>query len=86
MKTWVDVRRLVPLRVEKFGPRGQLARRIDTTRVVTDDKGRHIPANLTVRRTGSDSVTELDGSRIKLDVRFADREFTPEALRDVASP
>jgi hypothetical protein len=85
VKSWVDTRRFVPLRVEKFGPGGRLVRRIDTTRVVTDDKGRHIPANLTVRRAGSQSVTELDGARLKLDVTFADREFTSEGLTSPAA-
>ena len=45
VRSWIDPRRLVPLRVEKYLPSGQLARRIETTRVVTDDKGRSIPGN-----------------------------------------
>ncbi|MGA8655373.1 MAG: hypothetical protein WB586_04430, partial [Chthoniobacterales bacterium] len=71
---------------EKYLPSGQLARRIETTRVVTDDKGRSIPGNLTVRGPRDDSVTDLDGSRIKHDVAYADREFTPEGLREVSAP
>jgi hypothetical protein len=72
--------------VEKYLPSGQLARRIDTTRVATDDKGRPIPADLTVRRLGGDSVTDLDGSRIRHDVAFTDREFTPAGLTEVLAP
>ena len=86
VRSWIDPRRLVPLRVEKYLPSGQLARRIETTRVVTDDKGRSIPGNLTVRGPRDDSVTDLDGSRIKHDVAYADREFTPEGLREVSAP
>jgi hypothetical protein len=63
-----------------------LARRIDTTRVVTDDKGRSIPADLTVRGPREDSVTDLDGSRIKRDVTYVDREFTPEGLGELSAP
>ncbi|MGI8604878.1 MAG: outer membrane lipoprotein-sorting protein [Verrucomicrobiales bacterium] len=85
VRTWVDTRRLVPLRVVKFAPSGQLARRIETTRVVTDDQRRHIPANLMVYGSRKDSVTDLDGSRIKHDVTFADREFTPAGLKEVTS-
>ena len=81
VRTWVDARRIVPLRVEKYTASGQLARRIDSTKVATDDIHRHIPANLTVRGRAQDSVTELDGSKIKHDVAFTDREFTPEGLK-----
>ena len=84
VRTWIDTRRLVPLRVEKYaGP--QLLRRIDTTRVVTD-AGHHIPANLTVRGARSGSSTDLDGSRIKHDVTFTTREFTAEGLKEIATP
>jgi Outer membrane lipoprotein-sorting protein len=86
VRSWIDPSRLVPLRVEKYLPSGELARRIETTRVATDDKGRFIPANLTVRGPREDSVTDLDGSRIKHDVAYADREFTPEGVTEVLAP
>jgi Outer membrane lipoprotein-sorting protein len=85
-RSWIDARRLVPLRVEKYLPSGQLARRIDTTRVATDDKGRFIPADLTVRGPREDSVTDLDGSRIRHDVAYTDRDFTPEGLTEMLAP
>ena len=80
VRTWVDTRRLVPLRVEKYAGSGRPARRIETTRVVTDDAGRAIPANLTISG-GGDAVTELDGSRIKHGVTFSEDEFTFEGLQ-----
>jgi Outer membrane lipoprotein-sorting protein len=86
VRSWIDPGRLVPLRVEKYLPSGGLARRIETTRVATDDKGRFIPAILAVRGSREDSVTELDGSRIKHDITYADREFTPEGLKEVLAP
>jgi hypothetical protein len=86
VRSWIDLRRLVPLRVEKYLPSGQLTRRIETTRVVTDDRGRSIPGDLIVRGPRGGSVTELDGSRIRHDVAFADSEFTPEGLREVSAP
>jgi hypothetical protein len=86
VRTWVDPRRMVPLRVEKYRSPGRLAQRIDTTRVVTDDRGRHIPANLTIRGGRDDSVTELDGSRLKSNVAYSEREFSPEAIRDLTAP
>jgi hypothetical protein len=81
VKSWIDPRRMVPLRVDKFSPSGKQVRRIDTLRVVPSD-GRQIPANLTVRGPGKGGGTVLDGSKIRHDVTFADREFTPEGLKE----
>ena len=86
VRSWIDLSRLVPLRVEKYLASGGLARRIETTRVATDDKGRFIPATLTVRGSQADSVTNLEGSRIKHDVTYGDREFTPEGLKEASAP
>jgi hypothetical protein len=69
---------MVPLRVEKYAG-GKLVRRIDTTKVASDDRGKPIPANLEVKGPRG-SVTELDGSRIKHDVEFQENEFTPQAM------
>lgn len=82
VRSWIDLRRLVPLRIEKYAG-SQVVRRIDTTRVVTD-AGHAIPANLLVRKPGSASATALDGSRIKHDVTYSDREFTSEGLGEIA--
>jgi hypothetical protein len=60
-------------------------RRIDTTRVVSD-AGHSIPANLAVRGARQDSSTLLDGSRIKHDVSYTDKDFSSEALREITVP
>jgi hypothetical protein len=86
VRSWIDPRQLVPLRVEKYASSNQLVRRIDTTRVVTDDKGRSVPSNLIVRGPRENSVSELDGSRIKHDVPYTEHEFTPEGLKEVTIP
>jgi outer membrane lipoprotein-sorting protein len=83
VKSWIDLRRLVPLRVEKYSGSGKLARRIETTKVANDDRGRPVPANLSVQGARSGSVTEVDGSRIKHDVNFSDRDFSPEAMAEL---
>jgi hypothetical protein len=85
VRSWIDVRRLVPLRVEKYDSSGQLLRRIDTTRVVAD-AGHHIPADLTVRGVRPGSSTLLDGSRIRHKVTYTDRDFTIEGLKELAAP
>jgi len=86
VRSWVDTRRMVPLRVEKYAAGGQAVRRIDTTRVVTDDLGRHIPANLTVRNLQNGSVTELDGSKLKHGVALSDGDFTADGLKEITTP
>ncbi len=86
VRTWVDARRLVPLRIEKYSAPGELVRRIETTKVALDEDRRHIPANLTVRGRRGDAVTELDGSRIVHGVAYTDRDFTPDALRELTTP
>ena len=84
VRSWIDTRRMVPMRVEKYSGSGQMVRRIETTKVVTDDKRRQIPANLTI--TGPRGASsDLDGSKIKHGVNFADAEFTPEGLKQPAT-
>ena len=83
VRTWVDRRRDVPLRIEKYLASGQLVRRIDTTRVATNDKKQAVPANLTVSDLRQGSATELNGASVKHDVNFSDREFTPAGFMEV---
>jgi outer membrane lipoprotein-sorting protein len=86
VRSWIDPNRLVQMRIEKYSSSGEVKVRIETSRVANDDKGRPIPANLTVQDPKNGSVTELDGSRIKHNVTFSDSEFTPEGLKQVAAP
>ena len=85
VRSWIDVRRLVPLRVEKYASSGKLLRRIDTTRVA-EDAGHQIPSELTVGGARSDSSTLLDGSRIRHNVTYTDHDFTIEGLKEIATP
>ena len=84
VKSWIDMKRIVPLRVEKYSSSGALVKRIDTTRVHEDDQGQPIPATLSVR--GSGSSTELAGSKIRHDITFTDRDFSPEGLKELSVP
>ena len=86
VRTWVDARRLVPLRIEKYLPSGALARRIDTRDVATDDRGRSVPANLTVTSPQQGSTTDLEGSKLKHGVALTDRDFTPEGIKEITTP
>lgn len=84
VRTWVDLKRMVPMRVDKFSG-GTLVRRIDTTQVVKVD-GRHIPATLSVSRPGQTSVTEIDGSRIRRGVSYTDADFTTQGMTSFQAP
>jgi hypothetical protein len=73
VRSWIDPKRLVPLRVEKYDTSGRLLRQIDTTQVRKDDTGRQVPAGLTVR--AGNRSTEIDGVNIRHDVQHAAADF-----------
>ncbi len=81
VRSWIDTKRMVPLKVEKYLASGQLSRQVTTTRVAKDDTDRPVPASVTVQRAGQTSVTELEGSNSRHDVTHTDADFTAEALR-----
>jgi len=84
VRSWIDPRRFVPLRIEKYGSGGKLVRRIGVTRVLLDGRD-SLPANLSIRGPRG-SATELDGSRLKRGVTFADAEFSPAGLKELKAP
>ncbi len=81
VRSWIDAKRMVPLRIEKFNRAGQMVRRITTTRVAKDDNRRNVAASFTVQRAGQPGVTTLEGSNIKQNITLQDSDFTAEALR-----
>jgi hypothetical protein len=80
VRSWIDLRRFVPLRIEKYSASAELVRRIDVTRVARDEKHNPIPASLTVHGPRKNSVTEFNGARIDQDVNLTDADFTPADL------
>ena len=84
MHTWVDPRRYVPLRIEKYDGSGKLVRQISTTRVLLEG-AESVPANLSVRGPRG-TVTEIDGSRLKRGVTYDDVEFTVDGLKQLSAP
>ncbi|MEO7100070.1 MAG: outer membrane lipoprotein-sorting protein [Luteolibacter sp.] len=86
VRSWIDVRRFVPMRVEKYLASGTPYRRIETTHVASDDMNRNLPANLTIHDLQKGTTTELDGSKLKHGVKFSDSEFTPQGLNQVTAP
>lgn len=75
VRSWIDPRKMVVMKVEKFDRAGRLVRRIETAGVAKDDLGRNVPASMTVRRTGSGTTTEIEGAGIRHDAAAADAEF-----------
>ena len=85
VRSWIDPKKMVPLRIEKFVG-AQMARRIETTRVAEDDTDRPVPASLSIQRPGKDSVTEIEGSKSRHGVTFTEADFTPEGLKTLTTP
>ena len=83
VRSWIDTRRMIPLRVEKYSG-SNLVRRIDTTRVAEDDTDRRIPASLRVQHGGT--TTSIEGSSTKSDVTYSDSDFTPQGMQSLAPP
>ena len=83
VKTWVDPRRLVPIRIEKYDSSGKVVRRIKITRVLLDGSD-SLPADLRVEGS-SGAPTLITGAGIKRGVSFNDVEFTPEGLKQLSA-
>ncbi|MFZ0652467.1 MAG: outer membrane lipoprotein-sorting protein [Pseudolabrys sp.] len=84
VKSWIDSRRFVPLRIEKYDSSGKVVRRINTTRVLLQG-GDSLPVDLKVYGPGG-SVTPITGSGLKRGVNYADTEFTTEGLKQLNAP
>jgi hypothetical protein len=85
VRTWVDLRKMVPLRVEKYSG-STLVRRIDTDRVAEDDLNRAVVASLTVKRPAQGTSTEIEGSDIRHDVTYTDKDFSEEGMQVLGPP
>lgn len=84
VKTWVDPRRLVALRIEKYDSSGKVLRRINTVRLLLDGND-SLPADLKVYGP-HDAVTEISGSSIKRGLTYSGTEFTTEGLKYLIAP
>ncbi|MES2437634.1 MAG: outer membrane lipoprotein-sorting protein [Verrucomicrobiota bacterium] len=86
VRSWIDTKRVVPMRVEKYLSSGAVVRKIDTRSVVNDDANRNIPSNLTIQDAQKGSTTNLEGSKLKHGVTYDNQAFTAEGLKDVTAP
>ena len=74
VRSWIDPRKMVVMRVEKYDAGGRLLRTITTTQVAKDDIGRYVSAGLKVTQS-SGATTDIDGSNIRHDVKLTDADF-----------
>lgn len=86
VRSWIDTKRVVPMRVEKYLPSGAVVRKIDTRNVANDDTKRNVPANLTIQDVPKGSFTDLEGSKLKHGVAYENRDFTAEGLKNINPP
>jgi hypothetical protein len=83
VRSWIDTKRMIPMRVEKYSG-SNLVRRIDTTRIAEDDTDRRIPASVNVQHGGV--TTEIEGSSTKSGVALSEADFSPQGMANLAPP
>lgn len=74
VRSWIDPRRMVSMRIEKYNQAGAVVRRIETTQVAKDDRGKNVPAGMKV--VAGDNSTDIDGTNIRHDVNHSDEDFS----------
>lgn len=85
VRSWIDMKKLVPMRIEKYSG-SRLAVRIDTRDTHKDDGGKWVTKGLAITRSGSGSSTLIEGTEIKHGVNYADADFTPEGMQKLVIP
>lgn len=86
VRSWIDTKRAVPMRVEKYSSSGAAIRRIEAMAVNKDDTNRNIPSSMTVQDLQKGGSTAIEGSKLKHGVTYDGKEFTVEGLKDMAPP
>lgn len=86
VRSWVDTKRSVPLRIEKYSSSGTVIRRIEAVAVNKDDKNRNIPSSMTVQDLQKGTTTSIEGSKLKHGVNFDGKDFTTEGLKNLEAP
>jgi outer membrane lipoprotein-sorting protein len=84
VKSWIDVGRMVPLRIEKYDASGKVVRRINITRMLLNG-GDSLPADLEISGSRG-SGTHITGSGLKRGINYAETEFTPAGLKQLEAP
>ena len=80
VKSWIDTSKNIPVKIEKYSKSGKLALKIETDRVNADDRGKLVPSRLVANRTGSGTITEVEGTKIRHDVSLSDSDFSESSM------
>jgi outer membrane lipoprotein-sorting protein len=86
VRSWVDTKRSVPLRIEIYSSGGKPIRRIEAVAVNKDDKNRNIPSSMTVQDLQKGTSTAIEGSKLRHGVNYDNSDFTPEGLKNTTAP
>lgn len=86
VRSWIDMKRVVPMRVEKYLPSGAVVRKIDTKNVAKDDTNRNVPAVFTIQDVQKGTSTDAEGSKLRHGVSYDNRDFTVEGLKNLNPP
>ncbi|GAA5115482.1 outer membrane lipoprotein-sorting protein [Luteolibacter yonseiensis] len=86
VRSWIDTKRVVPLRIEKYLSSGNAFRRIEAVAVNKDDNNRNIPSSMTVQDLQKGTTTSIDGSKLKHGVTYDNSDFTAEGLKNLTPP
>jgi outer membrane lipoprotein-sorting protein len=86
VRSWIDVKKMVPMRIEKYSTGGQLALRIETKDTHKDDLGKWVTKSLLISRAGAGSTTQIEGTEIKHGVNYSDADFTAEGMQKLVVP
>lgn len=86
VRSWIDTKRVVPMRVEKYLPSGAVVRKIETKNVAKDDTNRNVPAVFTIQDVQKGTSTDVEGSKLRHGVSYDNRDFTAEGLKNVNPP
>jgi len=84
IRSWIDPERMVALRIVKFDKSGRPALEIEAGGITRTEGAVYLPAELTFRRTGSGTVTIIEGSGLRREAGHPDALFDPAAMGNVA--
>ncbi len=85
IRSVIDLKRLVPLRIEKYTPNGKIARLIESLEIVKGEGGRFVPNKVRVASPARGTSTVMEASQLK-EARYRDGQFKPAALLELTMP
>jgi len=85
VKSWIDPEIALPLRVEKYGKDGRLAKRFTAENLMKEAHGRWTAAKITVVDSQRHIRTVFEGTKSERDLELPASDFTVEGLQKAVS-